>query len=1029
MTVTRRHSDGPYFRLSGTRFTVNAQPREGMYSGVPIAFVTSVTDATGLGRWEPVKPAVVQFVEVDDEPLCDLDELCTIFDAGLKTVQRRRQALEQARNRLGRRQTEATPHTDMHATVRRRYQALLLVLTLLERRSELERAVSAVGEAAQIAPADDGDGNVLWVRLGKPAAFVEGRPVVVTPADGRRRELRVHTVEEDEALLAVSEPPEKIAPGTAVRLEQQGRFPLGKHQTALKRFLGEDVEGNWIHLAQLLCEPARLPVVGLRPPARFFDRSLNDEQRAAVTGAVASPHAFFVQGPPGTGKSTVIAEAVRQLLDRGERVLLLAPMHVAVDEVLGQVADKPGVFALRISWDEGRVRQDLKRYLPERVSHTYLRDARKPATSKAGQWQQEIIALRSEADAVGEYLADRRQEHQLTVDLAYAERGFEQWRNEVAAAMVEADSEHSNADRRLQEARLATLVADSQAASLRRQLDGTPLLRRLWARVCAAFGQANELARRTEAWHRAALHARHLEREQYSWAARLSATRDQLAALHSRRTTEEPRHEEAIRALRAGLSAIRRKLPSGAELLRAQAGQNAKRMGIGDLTAWHDRLTGDIRRREQRIDLEQRWFELSGLATGTEDGLAKEFDADLRRSANLICATTTGINRDLGDAEFDTLIVDEASRVVDSEFLIGAVRARRWILVGDEKQLPPYVEPADEQHLHAMCALHAVDRNPKTDLDAAVARLGELWDEDEELHQFRADAVLRTAQRLRDSGAWRATYQGLFAETWQRLGEMADPEMTLLAAMRDHLVRSLFERTVTQLPAMLRQRLREQWRMIEPIALLVRDPVYRGDYVTARASRLTPLRHGSTGKPILLVNTETHGAKAREQLVGNGFVNDKETELVVSMCRAWERRLRDTGAEPVSTSILTFYRRQAAGIRSALGGPPYRDFQLLNFRVIDAIDKIQGQEADLVFLSFVRTYLGKGKPSSRYGRWLQDIRRLNVAFTRARRGLILVGHKPTLRALHGVPAAEEFYRNLFTQFDAQSDMEIVSDAG
>lgn len=162
--------------------------------------------------------------------------------------------------------------------------------------------------------------------------------------------------------------------------------------------------------------------------------------------------------------------------------------------------------------------------------------------------------------------------------------------------------------------------------------------------------------------------------------------------------------------------------------------------------------------------------------------------------------------------------------------------------------------------------------------------------------------------------------------------------------------------------------------------------------------------------------------------MGNGFVNHKEADLIVRMCHAWERRLRDIGDEPLSTSILTFYRRQAT-IRGLLGGPRYPDFQMLNFRVIDAIDKVQGQQADLVFLSFVRTYLGKGRPSSSYGRWLQDIRRLNVAVTRARRGLILVGHKPTLHRLHGMPAAEGFYRNLFTHLDTHVDMEIVPDAG
>jgi superfamily I DNA and/or RNA helicase len=127
--------------------------------------------------------------------------------------------------------------------------------------------------------------------------------------------------------------------------------------------------------------------------------------------------------------------------------------------------------------------------------------------------------------------------------------------------------------------------------------------------------------------------------------------------------------------------------------------------------------------------------------------------------------------------------------------------------------------------------------------------------------------------------------------------------------------------------------------------------------------------------------------------------------------------------------VLTFYRRQAAEIRSQLGRPPSRSFRVLDFGVIDAIDKIQGQESDLVFVSFCRTFLGNGRPSAHYGRWLQDIRRLNVACTRARRALVLVGHAPTLRKLNGVPAAEEFYRNLFILLAERSDMEIAKGIG
>lgn len=71
-------------------------------------------------------------------------------------------------------------------------------------------------------------------------------------------------------------------------------------------------------------------------------------------------------------------------------------------------------------------------------------------------------------------------------------------------------------------------------------------------------------------------------------------------------------------------------------------------------------------------------------------------------SANLVCGTTIGIlqHPDIKakgnfTPQFDVLIIDEASKTTFQEFLVPALLAKRWILVGDVKQLSPYVD--DEQ--------------------------------------------------------------------------------------------------------------------------------------------------------------------------------------------------------------------------------------------------------------------------------------------------------------------------------------------
>lgn len=72
-------------------------------------------------------------------------------------------------------------------------------------------------------------------------------------------------------------------------------------------------------------------------------------------------------------------------------------------------------------------------------------------------------------------------------------------------------------------------------------------------------------------------------------------------------------------------------------------------------------------------------------------------------AANLVCGTTIGIlqhpdikergkGRRGADPDFDALIVDEASKTTFQEFLVPALWAKRWMIVGDPRQLSPYVD-------------------------------------------------------------------------------------------------------------------------------------------------------------------------------------------------------------------------------------------------------------------------------------------------------------------------------------------------
>lgn len=110
---------------------------------------------------------------------------------------------------------------------------------------------------------------------------------------------------------------------------------------------------------------------------------------------------------------------------------------------------------------------------------------------------------------------------------------------------------------------------------------------------------------------------------------------------------------------------------------------------------------------DRRIDaLLDTWRARGALAGLDETALERAAEEAVLAGANLTCGTTTGIlahpyirRSDEGSGPrwpyFDVLILDEASKTTLQEFLVPAQLARRWIIVGDVRQLPPFTDPRD----------------------------------------------------------------------------------------------------------------------------------------------------------------------------------------------------------------------------------------------------------------------------------------------------------------------------------------------
>lgn len=70
----------------------------------------------------------------------------------------------------------------------------------------------------------------------------------------------------------------------------------------------------------------------------FHDPTLNDSQKDAIGFALSSEQIALIHGPPGTGKTYTLIELIRQLLDRGQRVLVCGPSNISVDNIVERLA-------------------------------------------------------------------------------------------------------------------------------------------------------------------------------------------------------------------------------------------------------------------------------------------------------------------------------------------------------------------------------------------------------------------------------------------------------------------------------------------------------------------------------------------------------------------------------------------------------------------------------------------------------------------------------------------------------------------
>lgn len=221
---------------------------------------------------------------------------------------------------------------------------------------------------------------------------------------------------------------------------------------------------------------------------------------------------------------------------------------------------------------------------------------------------------------------------------------------------------------------------------------------------------------------------------------------------------------------------------------------------------------------------------------------------------------------------------------------------------------------------------------------------------------------------------------------------------------------SLLERLVGLFGERVTRRLDVQYRMHEQIMAFSSREFYEGALradESVRAHLLCDLpgvsRTALTESPVHFIDTA--GASYEEEMEpdGESRLNPQEGALAVRQVRA----LLEAGVRPEDVAVIAPYSAQVRHLREQLDVPGLE---------VDSVDGFQGREKEAVVFSLVRS-----NAEGEIG-FLADVRRTNVALTRARRKLIVVGDSATLSVL-------PFYQRLFEHFEAIGAYHTVWEEG
>lgn len=329
-------------------------------------------------------------------------------------------------------------------------------------------------------------------------------------------------------------------------------------------------------------------------------------------------------------------------------------------------------------------------------------------------------------------------------------------------------------------------------------------------------------------------------------------------------------------------------------------------------------------------------------------------NSELFGEARVIACTLVGsAHRLLEGMKFGTLFIDEAAQALEAACWIPMKRASRVILAGDHCQLPPTVKS----------------------IAALRAGLGKTLMERIAENKPEVVTLLKIQYRMNDEIM-------RFSSDWFYGGKVESAPQIKYRSVLDY---------------------------DHPITWI--DTSNEENQITIEGED-APEDSASTSSSVSAAN-QNSDLNFKEQFVGESFgrINKAEAELTLLTLAEYFTKIGKLRvlSESIDVGIISPYRAQVQYLKKLIKKyeffKPYR--RLIS---VNTVDGFQGQERDVILISLVRS-----NDEGQIG-FLKDLRRMNVAMTRARMKLIILGNKDTM-------TKHPFYKKLWEYVEAINNNE------